>query len=455
MEVRDKSTGNLLREVRENTRSEAEDTIGKGLVACDDLDSLPVDELAKGLLSISDAILNNTDSLSRTISVETGMAIIRSREDLHMASQEFRMAAYHLFSKFTERTTIPVEPNDASLMTFHKQSPLGIILVFSSPLESFSHSAKVFAQAISSGNSVISVPPSLSPGPFEEMKKIIEHTTLPKDIFQILLLGNHSRVFRDVIRNEGIGEVTLIGRRTDFEYICKEISGRNVLLGGKSASPVIVWDDADLDSAAQYVAESAFYNHEGGYSWARKVILREDSYEYFKNRLVELASQLKTGTPEDEDTAIGPLPDELYAEEAAEQILEAVNKGASILTGGVGNGNLFPPTIMEYMPEDSPLLRGEGCAPFLCLEQVGSLDEAIKSANRFHEHVQASIFTSDIDLATGAAEKLHFANVLINEAPGPYSGFWHRGLENAHNMPENIVDLRREFSRTKIVKLKK
>ncbi len=455
MEVRDKFTGDLLREVRENTRSEAEEMISRGIASCDDRDSLPRDELAKNLMSISEAIVDNADSLSVTISRETGKALKRAREEVAMTSDEFRMAAHQIYASLQERSTIPVESFDDSLMTFHKQSPLGVILVFISPLESFSHSAKVFANAISSGNSVVCVPPLLSPGPYEELKTMMETSGLSKDSFQTLILAENSRTAKDLIRNEGVGKVVILGRQSEFSHIMKETPGNNVLIGGETASPVIIWDDADLDAAAQYVTESAFYQHNGGYSSARKIILREDSYEYFKNRLIELASNIQVGDPSDEDTDVGPFPHEVYVDESSEDVLEAVNKGASVIIGGVRNRNLFPPTIMEYLPDDSPLLRGIGNVPVLGILQVNSLDEAIRNANDFSDHIQVSIFTSDIDLATTASEKLDFANVLINEAPGSYSSFWHRSFESVHRTPEKIADLRKEFSKTKIVKLKK
>lgn len=444
-----------MREIVENTLSESVKALEKANVACGELALLSGENLAGGLLAISEAISNNSGSLSKSISTETGMALKSAREDAALASLEFRTASHQLFSSLAEKQTIPVDPFDNLLMAFNFKSPLGVIVMFASPLENISHSAKVIANAISTGNPVVCVASPMAPGPFEELKSAMEASGLPKDLFQLLILQEDSKAIRAILKNKSTGAVVLSGRESEFGHVLKQATGIRTLIACKTASPVIIWDDADLDAAAEYVAASAFSGYNGCYSAAGKIILREDSYEYFRNRLIELASRIVVGNAGEEDTDMGPLPDEEYIREAAKQLEEAVIAGASVAFGGAISGAFFPPTIVEYVPPGSPLLTGIPHVPLICLERVNSMDEAIGSANAFGNHVQASVFTSDIDLATSAAEKLEFSNILINEAPGSFSGFWEGQNSHIEGLPQLRPDLRKEFSRTKIVKFRK
>ena len=455
MEVRDKSTGNVLREVSENTLAESLKILDAGKAACAELASLSGADLAESLAAISLSTGNAMDSLSKSISVETGMPLKGSRADVSLAAREFMAASSLLPTSMSSRTALPTGPFDTSLLSFYRRSPLGTVLLSASPVEDFSHSAKVIAAAISSGNSVVCVPPPLSPGPFEELKKILDSSGLPKNTFQLLFLQNESRAMREIMKSGHIGEIVFLGSNSEFKNVMRGATGKRTIISGKSSSPVIIWDDSDLDTAAECVAESAFSSYNGGYAAARKVILREDSYEYFRNRLVELASRISVGNAVEEGTYFGPLPDSSYAAEAHRQLEEALGKGALLAYGGNISGNYIPPTILEYLPAGPPLLMDYPCVPFVCLEQVSSMDAAIEAANKLSSHVQASLFTSDIDLATSASEKLEFAEVLINEAPGQYSGVWHRVCGQAGSQTENIVDLREEFSKARIIKLKK
>ncbi len=455
MEVRDKSTGNVLREVSENSLSESYKILDAGRAACAELASLSGTDLARGLASISLSAGNSLDSISKSISVETGIALKSSRDDVSRAALEFMAASSLLTASVANYKALPTGPFDTSLLSFYRRSPIGTVLISSSPVEDFSHTAKVIAAAISSGNSVVCVPPPLAPGPFEELKKIVDSSGLPKNTLQLLFLKNESKPLKEILKSEHIGKVVFLGPDSEFKRVMGGSTRIRAMISGKSASPVIVWDDSDLDTAAECVTQSAFTSYNGGYAAARKIILREDSYQYFRNRLVELASRISVGNAVEEGTDFGPLPDGSYASEASRHLEEALGKGAFLAYGGDISGNFFSPTIVEYLPPDSPLLMGYPCIPVVCLEQVSSMDEAIKAANRFSSHSQASVFTSDIDLATSASEKLDFAEVLINEAPGQYSGLWHSICGQTESQNEKIVELREELSRTRIIKLKK
>ncbi len=455
MEVCDKSTGKVLRKVKENTLSEALGMLKRASEASSTITALSRETIAEALIATGNAILNGVATLSKSISSETGLAMKSSREDASLVAMEFMYAAHQLFASIAEKSTIPSDQFDSSIMTFSSRSPLGVILILPSEREHLSHTARIIANAVSAGNGVICIPPAHSPGPFEELKALMENTGLPKDIFQVLAAYTDSRIPKEILKSGAIGETVLVGLGAWHTSLRKEMAGMKTLAAGQTSSPVIIWDDADLDTAAEHVAASAFTGYGGSCSAARKVILRENSYEYFRNRLIELASQIIVGEAGAEETDLGPLPDESYAAEAAMQLEEAVNAGASITYGGNISGKFFPPTIVEYLPPGSPLLAGNARVPLICLEQVSSMEAAINAANSFEDRVQVSVFTSDIDLATSAAQKLEFSSVLINEAPGPYSGFWHRFYENRGTQPEKIVSLREEFSRTKIVKLKK
>jgi aldehyde dehydrogenase (NAD+) len=133
------------------------------------------------------------------------------------------------------------------------------------------------------------------------------------------------------------------------------------------------------------------------------------------------------GDPADDETDVGPLIDGEARERVTAWVEEARRGGARVLTGGE-QGELLKPTVIADVADDQKVSCEEVFGPVVVVNAVDSLDEAIERANGTRFGLQAGIFTSSLDAALTAAERLEFGGVTVNEAPTfrsdqmPYGG---------------------------------
>ncbi|EQD27538.1 NADP-dependent glyceraldehyde-3-phosphate dehydrogenase, partial [mine drainage metagenome] len=172
---------------------------------------------------------------------------------------------------------------------------------------------------------------------------------------------------------------------------------------------------SDLDVAAEKVCGAAFESQGQNYIHTQRIILSSEVEEYFTNRMIDITSGLRMGDPHDISTDIGPMISESKAEDTENVILEAVEDGGELVSGGQREGKFIRPTIVRNVSMKSRLWTNEVFAPVCCISVAKSLNEAIGLANDTSYGLQAGIFTSDLNVARIASEKLDFGTVLINE----------------------------------------
>ncbi|MDI5935305.1 aldehyde dehydrogenase family protein [Halomonas sp. LN1S58] len=147
----------------------------------------------------------------------------------------------------------------------------------------------------------------------------------------------------------------------------------------------------------------------------QKLFIQRGVYPEVVAQLKDRLVPLKVGDPTDPDTFIGPLIDLDAAKRVDEWIQEAVDGGASIVTGGERQGSLLTPTVLADVPTDCRLFREEVFGPVVCVMPFDSLEEAIDGANDSPYGLTAGIFTRNIDEGLSAARRLRVGSLHINE----------------------------------------
>jgi aldehyde dehydrogenase (NAD+) len=159
----------------------------------------------------------------------------------------------------------------------------------------------------------------------------------------------------------------------------------------------------------------------------QRIYVERPSYDAFVQSLVPKVEALIVGDPADDETDVGPVIDADARTRIAEWIEEARSSGADVLTGGE-DGALIKPTVIANVADDQKVSCEEVFGPVVIVNPVDSLDEAIERANGTRFGLQAGIFTSSLDSALRAADRLEFGGVIVNEAPTfrsdqmPYGG---------------------------------
>ncbi|KAJ9602733.1 hypothetical protein H2200_012927 [Cladophialophora chaetospira] len=195
--------------------------------------------------------------------------------------------------------------------------------------------------------------------------------------------------------------------RTNLKSVCLE-------LGGKS--PLIVFADADLESAAELATTSITYNSGQVCTASSRIYVQKAAADAFKKLLVARFKALKLGSPTDTDTELGPQADATQAKSVA-SYLEIGKQDGTVLTGGemsdIG-ANYVEPTIFTDIRGDSRINVEEVFGPVLVLHEFDTEEEAVARANDTEYGLYASVFSSNIDTALRVARALEAGNVGVN-----------------------------------------
>ncbi len=384
---------------------------------------------------------NRQEELARMIVAEGGKPVTYARVEMARGAFTFSLAAEEAARIGGE--VLPLDLNAATRGRWGltRRFPIGPVLAISPFNFPFNLVAHKVGPALAAGNPIIVKPASATPITALLMAEIYEQAGLPPGGLQVL--PSSSRVAEKYVADNRLKALSFTGSAAVGWHL-KSIAGRKKVileLGGNAAC--IVDADADLELAAQRAAIGAFCQAGQVCIAVKRLLVHQEIYEPFKAIFLKvLKEKVRAGDPCLEETVVGPFIDHEAAAKVRQRVQEAIDAGAGLAAGGLGEGPLMPPTVLEKVNREMAVWREEVFGPVVVLAPFKDFAQALEMANDTVYGLQAGVFTKDLAHAWQAFETLEVGGVILNDSPVfrvdsmPYggvktSGFGREGLRYA------------------------
>ncbi|MFD3588503.1 aldehyde dehydrogenase family protein [Streptomyces sp. NPDC058683] len=430
--------GRLVGKVGVPTDAQVEEAVAAAYAVRDEFAATPAHIRAAALDHVSRRLVERTEEIAQLISAENGKPIKWARGEVGRAVSVFRFAAEEA-RRFNggEAQRLDTDLGGQGRLALTRRFPKGVVLgiaPFNFPLNLCAHK---IAPAIAAG-----VPIILKPAPATPLSGLIigdllaETEGLPAGSWSILTVANDKMAA--LVQDERLPVISFTGSEKVGYSIMDSVPRKHCTLelGGNGAAVVLgdYASDADLDWAATRIA--TFSNYQGGQSCisVQRVIADASVYDRLLPRIVAAVEAQVTGDPADARTDVGPLVSEAAAERVEAWVKEAVEAGATLVTGGDRDGASFAPTVLTEVPADTTISCEEVFGPVLTVQKVYGEAEAFAAANDSKYGLQAGVFTHDLQTAFRAHRALEVGGVVVGDVPSyradqmPYGGAKQSGV---------------------------
>jgi 1-pyrroline dehydrogenase len=296
--------------------------------------------------------------------------------------------------------------------------------------------------ALAAGNTVVLKPSSRTPLTALRLAELAADI-LPPGVLNVIV-GTGDAIGPALVADPRVAMISLTGDTDTGRRIARIAADRvkrlHLELGGKA--PVIVFDDADLDAAAEAIRAYGYWNSGQDCTAACRVIAGPRVYDEFVDRLARQVGAIRWGDPADDDAIeMGSLISSAHVARV-EGMVDRARAGAEVLVGGSRPdtaGAWYAPTLVAGPDQRSEIVQDEVFGPVVTVQRFGDEEKAVAWANDVRFGLAASVFTSDIGRAMRVAKALEFGTVWINThftivSEMPHGGFKESGYGKDQSM---------------------
>ena len=273
------------------------------------------------------------------------------------------------------------------------------------------------APALACGNAMIFKPSETTPLCALKVAEILIEAGLPAGLYNVI--QGMGEVGSALVSDPRVDKVSLTGSvptgRKVYAAAASQMKHVTMELGGKS--PLVIFDDADLENSVSGAILANFYSTGQVCSNGTRVFVQKGILDTFLTRLTERLSLAVIGDPQDESTNFGPMVSKRQLEIVLSYIEKGKAEGARLVTGGnriAGQGYYVQPTVFADVTDDMTIAREEVFGPLMSVLSFDNEDEVIGRANATEFGLAAGVFTADLSRAHRMVDALDAGTCFIN-----------------------------------------
>lgn len=388
------------------------------------------------LMRLSGLLWENFDDLAELETRNNGKAISSVKGELKQAIGELEF-----FAGAATKITGDTLSAPYGFLNYTVREPVGVcglIVPWNYPIML---AVRKLAPALAAGNTAVLKPASATPLTALVLGELALEAGIPPGTVNVIT-GPGEEVGGYLVRHAGVDKISFTGETATGRQIMRaaadDIKRVSLELGGKS--PNIVFDDADLDTAAANSVWAIFTSAGQSCEARSRILVQEGVHDAFLDLFVEKAQKLVVGDPMDEGTQIGSLISPQHRDRVAAYVEAGVKEGAEVRLGGTApsdeglqKGNYYLPTVLSGVENRFRVAQEEIFGPVVSVLRFQEEADAVQIANDVIYGLAATLWTGDVARAHRVAGQIRSGVVTVNTPytvfPGsPFGGYKQSGM---------------------------
>jgi succinate-semialdehyde dehydrogenase/glutarate-semialdehyde dehydrogenase len=377
--------------------------------------------------------LANADDLALIMTTEQGKPLAEARAEITIGAGYTEWFAEEARRVYGD--VIPTIGNDRRLLVI--KQPVGVCAAITPWNFPSSMITRKVSPALAAGCTVVIKPAEATPYSALALAALAERAGFPPGVLNVIV-GNAKAIGGEMTANPLVRKLSFTGStevgRMLMQQVAPTIKKISLELGGNA--PFIVFDDADLDAAADGAIVSKYRNTGQTCVCANRLFVQDKVYDVFAEKLAAKVRALKVGPGTEAGVSQGPLINRAALEKVEEHVADATEHGARVVTGGKRHalgGTFYEPTVLADVTPDMKIFREETFGPVAPLIRFKTDDDVVELANRTEFGLASYFYSRDIGRIWRVAEALEYGMVgvntgLITTEVAPFGGVKQSGL---------------------------
>lgn len=432
------ATGEIIGEVPDCTAVDTNRAIEAASNAFADWSSLTAYQRADLLYECHSLMIDNLESLAEIMTEEQGKPIRAARNEVRYGAdflQWFAEEAKRVYGR-----TIPSARADQRFITLRQ--PIGVVAAITPWNYPVSMITRKAAPALAAGCTMVVKPAEATPLCAKAVFEIFDKAGVPPGVVNLITAQDPGPVGAALLESPDVKKLTFTGSTEVGKILAREAGFRlkriSLELGGHA--PFVVCRDADPVHAAKGLVLVKFLNTGQACISPNRVYVHEDMVEPFIEELKDRVQRLKAGYGMAKEVKIGPLVSREEYQKIDDQVHDALDKGATLITGGsrltgddLAKGYFYAPTILSGVNSSMNIYREETFGPVAPIITYTDEDSIVERANDTNYGLAAYVYTRDLGKAFSIAERLNFGIIGINDinptsVAAPFGGMKDSGI---------------------------